>query len=80
MEADYVLAGPAKGSIDKGGSTLWFGAPPIVNHVSSPLISVCVCVSGKVNDFCLNGTISAIGIGGAGSLFFPLMLHLDDLW
>lgn len=41
---------------------------------------VCVCVSGKVNDFCLNGTISAIGIGGAGSLFFPLMLHLDDLW
>lgn len=34
---------------------------------------VCVCVSGKVNDFCLNGTISAIGIGGAGSLFFPLI-------
>lgn len=40
MVADYVLARPAKGSIDKGGSTLWFGAPPIFNHVSSPLICV----------------------------------------
>lgn len=40
MVADYGLAKPAKGSIDKGGSTLWFGALPIFDHVSIPLICV----------------------------------------
>lgn len=83
MAADYDLARPAKGGIDKRGSTLWFGAPPIFNPVCSPLMGVGVGTAtpqlGKVNDFCLNGTclpaISAIvsdavlGLG-AGSLVF----------